>query len=110
MPVKKWDVVFVSVPNQEDKSKSTKRPAIILKVIDNNHVAICPITKQIIQAKNYSKTIYIAKDSDDNRFLKLRFNSLIVIDRIDAINISCIDFVFGRCSPSIISKIEELLK
>ena len=110
MHCNKWDVIFVSFPNQEDKSKSTKRPALVLD-INSTIASICPITKNLNQASRYTDTIRINKDSPENKLMRLNFDSLIVLDknRIEEINISRIDFKFGSCPNNIRTQIGSIL-
>jgi hypothetical protein len=109
MAFNKWDVVFVSYPNQEDSSKFTKRPAIILDVIGDTAV-ICPVTKQLHQKSRYSKFIEVDVSSEENKTLKLNFSSLIVLDRQESIDKKRIEFSFGKCNGTIVKQIEELIK
>ena len=109
MSYKKWDVVFVSFPNQEDKSKSTNRPAIILDFI-NEYIKICPITKQLHQKKHYPNSILVSYNTFECKCMGLIVDSLIVVDRVELINSDRIlKRPFGTCPTSIITKIRALL-
>jgi mRNA-degrading endonuclease toxin of MazEF toxin-antitoxin module len=97
MSYKKWDVVFVSFPNQEDKSKSTNRPAIILDVIDDTY-KICPITSKLHQKKHYPNSIIVSKNTFECTCMGLISDSLIVVDRVEIINSDrFLNKPFGTC-------------
>jgi len=108
---RKWDIIFVAVPNQENPNKFTKRPAIILAVNNNNTVKICPITKQIHQASRYNQTINILQGSPESFGTNLnQLPSLIVLDRIETIQDVSIEFAFGTCPQVLIDQIEKIIK
>ena len=105
-----WDVVHVpAYPNQENQKEFTARPVIIIEDLQDE-VAICPVTKQLHQAANYSYAFIIMKNSPEGRQMGLTFDSLIVLDRIAQFKkIRLLDCI-GSCPDSVIEKIEELLR
>lgn len=110
MSHRKWDVVFISAfPNQDDKTKFTKRPGIILS-LKGKRVTVCPITTKLKQKYHYSHTIEVIKGTHEQEVTGLLETSLIVLDRIEVINDDKIDFKIGTCSDLIKVTIGDLLK
>ena len=108
---RQWDIIFVAVPNQEDQNKFTKRPAIILAVNNDKTVSICPIIKQIHQARNYKYAYEITPNSPEALGTNLnQLPSLVVLDRIANIPLTIIEFVFGTCPQALIDKIQFIIK
>jgi len=106
----KWDIVFVAVPNQENPTAFTNRPAIILAVNNDNTVKICPITTKVHQADRYNHTILVPQGSPESFDTNLRqLPSLIVLDRIERIPVASIKFPFGTCPQVLIDRIEKII-
>ncbi len=105
-----WDVVTVpAFPNQENNHKTTTRPCIIIEDL-NDQVVICPITKQLHQAKNYQYCFVIQQNSDEGKLMGLYFDSLIVLDRDAVLSKFRLHKKMGECPQIVIDRIEELLK
>ncbi|HTA28561.1 MAG TPA: hypothetical protein VK809_12285 [Bacteroidia bacterium] len=109
MTYKKWDVVFVSkFPNQENKKSYSPKPAIVLAVLVNK-LRVCAITSQVHQAPNYKDTILIKENSQEIAAMNLDCESLIVLDRIEEIELANIKFSFGTCHSNTIRTIKGFL-
>ena len=105
----KWDVIFVpTFPNQENKTNFSPKPAIVLEV-KGTKVSICPITTKLHQASIYRDTIRVDKRTPEHNSMGLRSNSLIVLDRIEEIDISRIESKFGTCHQNIRTQIGSIL-
>lgn len=105
-----WDVAHVpAYPNQEDQKEFTARPVIIIEDLQDE-VAICPVTKQLHQAGNYTYAFVVTKDSPEGRQMGLTFDSLIVLDRIVQLKKIRLVGIIGSCPESVIEKIEELIR
>ena len=104
-----WDLANAGYPNQEDHSKTTDRPVIIIDDL-GDEFTLCPLTKQVHQASRYQYTILIEKDSDEGIEMGLGYSSLIVLDRLCDFRKFLLRGKPKRCPDSIIKKIEEILQ
>jgi PemK-like, MazF-like toxin of type II toxin-antitoxin system len=106
---KKWDVVFIrKFPHQEDDKKHSPKPAIVLGVLANK-LRVCPITSKVHQASNYNDTILIEENSEEFKKMNLDKESIIVLDRIEEIELPNISPPFGTCHSTTVQLIKEFL-
>jgi len=78
---KKGDVVAIPYfSNQEDHSKGTARPILIVDII-NGEYFVMPLTSQLHQANNYKKTVLIRQNDETGKRIGLRRDSLVIADR-----------------------------
>jgi hypothetical protein len=103
-----WDVVGALFPNQEDKSKSTPRPAIVLEDLQSE-VLLCPLTTQLHQASKYKYTIEVKQKSAEGIAMNLTGDSIIVLDRQEIIRKHRLTGPYGVCPGTLCDKIEEMI-
>ena len=88
-----WDVVYANIPNIEDATKSTHRPAIITD-ISLDKVKLCPITTSKKQAYIFELVIDVCTETSDHSTMGLNPNypiSYIVVDRFGEFDINVLD-------------------
>lgn len=103
------DVAFTHFPNQEDRSITTARIALIIDYL-GDEFTLCPFTKQLNNEAYYKYTIQVEKDSEEGRAMNLDFSSLLIFDRLFDMPKFLLLKKTGRCPDSLIEKIEELLE
>lgn len=98
-----------SFPNQEDNTKCTSRPIVILQDL-GTHVLVCPYTKQVQQAFRYKYVKHILKDTDEGRSIDIKFDSILVIDRAVKLNKNSIaNIEFACCPEPLLNELLEML-
>jgi mRNA-degrading endonuclease toxin of MazEF toxin-antitoxin module len=108
----KGTVIKLPIPNREDPTQFTYRPAIVLREdADMLTVLVCPMTTQVEKAKrHYTYFIEILKSSDEGKRLNLDDDSVLMIERIVKVKKSTIkNFTQGgKASKALLEKINTL--
>ena len=104
-----WDVVFTHFPNQEDRSVTTARIALIIDDIGDKFT-LCPFTKQLNKETYYKYTIRIEKESEEGRAMNLDYTSILIFDRLFDMPKYLMIKKTGTCPDTLIEKIEALLE
>ena len=108
--VRRGDLVYLPIPNQEGGHGISVKLSIIL---ENSHslITVVPCTSQD-QAWRYDKKIIVLKDSPEGKAMKLRWDSIIMIDRMDPFPERMIQSIHegGKAPESLLKKIEDMLE
>lgn len=105
----KGTVIKLPIPNREDPTQFTYRPAIVLREeADMLTILVCPMTSQVEKAKKHNKYfIEVLKNSDEGKRLNLDFDSVLLIERICKVKKSVVkNFTQGgKASKALLEKI-----
>ena len=107
--LKRGSLTYLPFPNQEDKGISVKL-CIVIDVEANNMVCLVPCTSSTHQDWRYLKSFEIKKDSPEGKQMKLKADSMVIVDRLDSFPSSLIKNTCEGTTPeSILKKIENML-
>lgn len=105
----KGTVIKLPIPNREDPTQFTYRPAIVLKEeADMLTILVCPMTTKVEKAKkHYTYFIEVLKNSDEGKRLNLDDDSVLLIERIVKVKKSTVkNFTQGgKASKALLEKI-----
>lgn len=106
--IKRGSLVYTLFPNQENNGNSNKL-CIILDT-ELNCAYFVPCTTKTSQEWRYVKHIEIPKNSPEGILMKLKEDSMIILDRQDALPYNLIKNQHeGMVPESLLQKIEEML-
>lgn len=106
--IKRGSLVYAAFPNQENNGSSNKLCIIIDAEL--NCAYFVPCSTQTNQAWRYIKHIEIKQNSPEGIQMKLKEDSIIMIDRFDPLPYNIIENLHdGRVPESLLQKIEEML-
>ncbi|MES2138659.1 MAG: hypothetical protein V4511_03055 [Bacteroidota bacterium] len=107
--IKRGSLVYTLFPNQENNGFSVKL-CIILDT-ERNCAYFVPCTTKTGQEWRYVKHFEIKKDSPEGIKMKLKEDSMVIVDRFDPLPYSIIKHQHDGLVPdSILKKIEDLLE
>jgi hypothetical protein len=89
------DVVFCRFPIEEDPVRFTKRPALVLRTLPNNHFRIAKITST--DRRGQCVGLWITQLSHAGRKMKLRTDSFLNLSRIEDVPDFAIIRLMGIC-------------
>jgi hypothetical protein len=111
-PLKRGDIVFVyKYPFEENNKEGKQRMAVVLEDL-GDEVLLGYITTVLEKEQKYKKVIHIKSDTPDFDLIGLDVESLIILDDIkqaQLLKIRILTPPLGRCSDSILKKIDELI-